>query len=111
LKRLGESYLEHDSNKLLSKSIRGDNSPPSATSNNRILKAIMLFLAGAGAGITSTATTYPFDIMRTQFTLQGRNQMFPTIRSYIQNTYKTKGIKGASLRIFASLHSNFFDTS
>jgi solute carrier family 25 thiamine pyrophosphate transporter 19 len=33
-------------------------------------RSIVLFVAGAGAGMIATTTTYPFDITRTQFALQ-----------------------------------------
>mmetsp|Transcript_27838 Transcript_27838/g.26668 ORF Transcript_27838/g.26668 Transcript_27838/m.26668 type:complete len:369 (+) Transcript_27838:132-1238(+) len=59
-----------------------------------IWRGFILFLAGAGAGIAATATTYPFDIMRTQFAIQGKEKTFPTMKSFISHTYKTKGPQG-----------------
>ena len=58
------------------------------------MKTVVLFLAGAGAGLISTVSTYPFDIMRTQFALQGANPMYPTINSFVVHTIKTNGISG-----------------
>ena len=40
------------------------------SNQNRLWNTFVLFLAGAGAGMTATALTYPFDIMRTQFAVQ-----------------------------------------
>mmetsp|Transcript_6353 Transcript_6353/g.6569 ORF Transcript_6353/g.6569 Transcript_6353/m.6569 type:complete len:378 (-) Transcript_6353:76-1209(-) len=57
-------------------------------------KTTMLFLAGAGAAMTSTTMTYPLDIMRTQFAIQGRYKAFPTMSSYISHTVRTKGLPG-----------------
>ena len=58
-------------------------------------RTVVLFLAGAGAGLVATSTTYPFDIMRTQFAVQGRGpRVFPTMHSFIKNTLDTKGIRG-----------------
>jgi len=57
-------------------------------------RTVVLFLAGAGAGLIATSTTYPFDIMRTQFAVQGSSRVFPTMHSFIKNTLETKGVRG-----------------
>jgi len=54
----------------------------------------ILFLAGAGASMTSTAATYPLDLMRTQFAIQGNDKAFPSMRSFITHTYRTNGVAG-----------------
>lgn len=72
----------------------GKDSIPTSKSHSKFAKTAVLFLAGAGAGLTSTIATYPFDIMRTQFTLQGADDKFPTISSFVTHTLKTKGIPG-----------------
>jgi len=38
--------------------------------------------------------TYPFDIMRTQFALQGKDVVYKSMASFIGHTYKTKGVQG-----------------
>lgn len=55
---------------------------------------ILLFLAGAGAGIAATVSTYPFDLMRTQFALQGREKVHQTMYSFIHSTWRSKGPTG-----------------
>ena len=60
----------------------------------RIWKATLLFLAGAGAGIAATSVTYPFDIMRTQFAIQGKEKAYSSMHSFISHTFRTKGIPG-----------------
>lgn len=45
-------------------------------------------------GTASVVVTYPFDIMRTQFALQGKNVVFKSMASFIAHTYKTTGVKG-----------------
>lgn len=57
-------------------------------------KTIVLFLAGAGAGMIATTATYPFDIMRTQFAVQGSKKVFPNMQSFISSTLQTSGVKG-----------------
>jgi len=72
--------------------IRKNNKGPNEMSS--LWRTAVLFLAGAGAGIVATTTTYPFDIMRTQFAVQGSNRVFPSMHSFITETLKTKGIRG-----------------
>ena len=67
-----------------------DDKPP----KSKLWKAIMLFAAGAGAGISATSATYPFDIMRTQFAIQGKEKAFSSMHSFISHTFSTKGIRG-----------------
>mmetsp|Transcript_16179 Transcript_16179/g.35296 ORF Transcript_16179/g.35296 Transcript_16179/m.35296 type:complete len:208 (-) Transcript_16179:177-800(-) len=55
---------------------------------------MVLFLAGAGAGVTSTIATYPFDIMRTQFALQGKEVVYKSMGGFISHTFRTKGVPG-----------------
>ena len=103
MKQFGESYLDRqnqpsDTSKpspaaTQIKSTNTDNNNNSFT-KSKLAKTLVMFLAGAGAGIASTASTYPFDIMRTQFAVQGKSQMFPTIHSFVTHTFKTKGIPG-----------------
>ena len=110
LKQFGESYLDrqnqsNDTTKQPSfstiqlKSTNTDNNNNSFT-KGKLAKTLVMFLAGAGAGIASTASTYPFDIMRTQFAVQGKSQMFPTIHSFVTHTFKTKGIPGMYKYVF-----------
>ena len=69
----------------------------------------MLFMAGACAGMISTATTYPFDIMRTQFTVQGKEKLYPSMRSFISSTYKSKGLQGGLKKCNLTTRSSFVD--
>ena len=57
-------------------------------------KMFSLFLAGAIAGTFATTMTYPFDIMRTHFVVQGAGQTRGGIPAYIKNTFSKYGIKG-----------------
>lgn len=93
MKKVGESFLQSYSPSIDSKDKNGIKSEVSWY-QSKVAKAIVLFLAGSCAGIASTAATYPFDIMRTQFTIQGKNQVFPSMQSFISHTFKTKGITG-----------------
>ena len=96
LKRIGESYLEshYSTQSSTLKSTKNASLNNTNSNNNRFMKTVVLFLAGAGAGLISTVSTYPFDIMRTQFALQGANPMYPSINSFVVNTIKTNGISG-----------------
>lgn len=87
---MGESYLE--STQSVADTI--NNNKSKHNNNPKLSRAIILFLAGAGAGLSSTVATYPFDIMRTQFALQGNKQIYPTIKSFVTDTFQKKGIAG-----------------
>ncbi len=75
---------------------RGGKAPQvtGSSSSNQYLHALMLFLCGAGAAIVATSATYPFDIMRTQFTIQGNTKVYPTILSFVSGTLQKQGPKG-----------------
>lgn len=57
------------------------------------------FLAGSIASTLATISTYPFDIMRTQFAIQGKVKTYPTMVSFVSHTMSTKGLPG----LFAGL--------
>ena len=63
-------------------------------SKNRFWNTFVLFLAGAGAGMTATATTYPLDIMRTHFALRGNVKTLSTMSSFVTYTMKNQGFSG-----------------
>lgn len=46
------------------------------------------------AGMASVAATYPFDIMRTQFALQGKHVVYKSMGSFISHTYHARGVTG-----------------
>jgi hypothetical protein len=48
-------------------------------------------------GIASVAATYPFDIMRTQFALQGKEVVYKSMGSFISHTFRTKGVRGTHI--------------
>ena len=106
LKRFGESLLPvlPSSGDLLSASRASDDATNHRTSgdHSKLMRTLVLFLAGASAGIIATATTYPLDIMRTQFALQGKDVVYKTMSSFITQTYRNKGISGG-LRLSVSL--------
>ena len=77
-----------DSNKISS------STSTSTSTSNSFIRSCTLFLAGAAAGMIATAATYPFDIMRTQFAIQGKEKLHPNILSYVGTTMQTKGVKG-----------------
>lgn len=62
-------------------------------------------LAGGSAASTATALTYPFDIMRTQFAIQGKEQIYRSMFHYCRQTFLTKGIPGFYAGMSAALLS------
>lgn len=61
-----KEFVANSSNGSSAKQDRKGSIPATST----FWKTFVLFAAGAGAGMVATATTYPFDIIRTQFALQ-----------------------------------------
>lgn len=57
-------------------------------------KAGFMYLSGVAAGTAATALTYPFDIMRTQFAVQGKTKVYNSMAQFIRQTYQTRGIAG-----------------
>eukprot|EP01031_Cornospumella_fuschlensis_P038801 gene38801-47189_t len=57
------------------------------------------FMAGSIASTLATVITYPFDIMRTQFAIQGKVKTFHTMLSFVSHTISAKGPTG----LFAGL--------
>ena len=107
LKDTGESLeakfaaqLSNDrSDPFWNRAMRGQDSgskgaPNNVLQSNRYLHTLLLFLCGAGAAVVATGATYPLDIMRTQFTIQGKEKIYPTMASFISNTFQKQGIKG-----------------
>ena len=93
VKRWGQKFLDP-----MNKSYKtNDDKTSNAIKYNKLsvlYNTFILFLAGSTAGITATISTYPFDIMRTQFALQGKEKIHNNIKDFIYYTYKAKGIKG-----------------
>ena len=111
LKRFGESipdpFEKRDTheNKLIKKSKSHIHEEENITKNSMKIKSIkqpknrfwntfVLFLAGAGAGMTATMATYPLDIMRTHFALRGNVKNLSTMSSFVTYTIKNQGFKG-----------------
>lgn len=68
------------------------NNSKSAKVMPRLLHTFVIFLAGASAGMFATSLTYPFDLMRTQFAIQGKQKTYPSISSFVVSTYKNRGL-------------------
>lgn len=58
------------------------------------ISSVSSFIAGAGSGMTATLITYPLDIMRTQFVVQGKQKSFYSMKEFISYTYSKRGLKG-----------------
>ncbi|KAI4270003.1 MAG: hypothetical protein LQ337_006955 [Flavoplaca oasis] len=67
---------------------------------NKLLQTFKLpntvdtFLSGASAGATATSLTYPLDLLRTRFAAQGRDRIYPNLRSSVLEIARTEGAKG-----------------
>jgi solute carrier family 25 (mitochondrial thiamine pyrophosphate transporter), member 19 len=59
-------------------------------------RAASAFVLGSASAATAVAVSYPFDLMRTQFVVQGRGdqQLFSSIAAFAQHTQRTKGLPG-----------------
>jgi solute carrier family 25 thiamine pyrophosphate transporter 19 len=65
--------------------------------------SLNIFCAGGFSGLFATFFTYPFDIMRTQFALQGTNKKFKSILNFVSYIYAKKSIKGLYAGIYPAL--------
>ncbi|KAI9486087.1 MAG: mitochondrial carrier domain-containing protein [Benjaminiella poitrasii] len=52
------------------------------------------FISGMLAGSFATATTYPFDLLRTRFAMQGMNKVYNSIPHAVSDIYEREGIRG-----------------
>lgn len=52
------------------------------------------FIAGASAGVTATATTYPLDLLRTRFAAQGRDKVYSSLLASIREIGVHEGPRG-----------------
>ena len=98
-KDLGERYLMPPEMKAPSLLSSKTGTLPLSDKGDRgvgggIWKALVLFLAGASAGVVATSATYPFDIMRTQFAIQGNERVHTSIAGFMSSTFQKQGIKG-----------------
>ncbi|KAJ3068245.1 mitochondrial thiamine pyrophosphate transporter, partial [Quaeritorhiza haematococci] len=58
---------------------------------------LQTFVAGALAGCTATIITYPFDLLRTRFAVQGNSQaskVYPSYLSACRTIFTTEGLSG-----------------
>ncbi|EEQ34621.1 mitochondrial thiamine pyrophosphate transporter [Microsporum canis] len=52
------------------------------------------FISGATAGGVATASTYPFDLLRTRFAAQGNDKVYHSLASSIRDIYRHEGPSG-----------------
>ena len=99
--------LENDSYRL---TLQNDSSSSSSNS----LHSLNIFCAGGLSGLFATFFTYPFDIMRTQFAIQGTNKKFTSLTTFISHIYVNRkvaslyaGVSPALIGIFPYMGLNF----
>ena len=56
--------------------------------------AVTAFVAGATAGATATAVTYPLDLLRTRFAAQGSDKVYSSLMGSIRAIARTEGTRG-----------------
>ncbi|KAF9203194.1 mitochondrial thiamine pyrophosphate transporter [Haplosporangium sp. Z 27] len=56
--------------------------------------AVQSWIAGANAGIVATASTYPFDLLRTRFAVQQDVKVYTGIVQACRHIYRSDGIPG-----------------
>ncbi|KAL1919675.1 uncharacterized protein VTP21DRAFT_1606 [Calcarisporiella thermophila] len=59
-----------------------------------ISPTVKSFLCGAMAGSIATAGTYPFDLLRTRFAMQGERKVYAGMMQAFKEIYKHEGIGG-----------------
>ncbi|KAK1830056.1 mitochondrial thiamine pyrophosphate carrier 1 [Podospora conica] len=57
-------------------------------------RAAESFVAGASAGATATAATYPLDLLRTRFAAQGNDRVYPSLPRALAQIARDEGPKG-----------------
>ncbi|GAP85947.2 putative mitochondrial deoxynucleotide carrier [Rosellinia necatrix] len=65
-----------------------------APGESRLPQAAESFVAGAAAGATATATTYPLDLLRTRFAAQGNDRVYASLRRAVGEIYRDEGAGG-----------------
>ncbi|KXS09815.1 mitochondrial carrier [Gonapodya prolifera JEL478] len=55
---------------------------------------LQTFVAGALAGTSATLATYPLDLLRTRFALQGSDMVYPSLTGAICTILQEEGIRG-----------------
>ncbi|KAK4188383.1 mitochondrial thiamine pyrophosphate carrier 1 [Podospora australis] len=82
----GVQFTTYRQATLLLRSVSGD--------SQRIPKSAESFIAGAVAGGTGTALTYPLDLLRTRFAAQGHDRVYPSLRAAVGQIWRDEGVKG-----------------
>lgn len=92
------TMYRHTSGLLRSMSTAGDTTTTTTTSPTKQLrggglpKAAVSFIAGATAGATATAATYPLDLLRTRFAAQVSSRaVYPSLRGAVATIYRDEG--------------------
>ncbi|KAG2200936.1 hypothetical protein INT47_003171 [Mucor saturninus] len=61
---------------------------------DRIVPSVKPFISGMLAGSFATATTYPFDLLRTRFAMQGETKVYNSMAHAVSDIYEKEGIRG-----------------
>lgn len=61
---------------------------------HRVPSPVESFISGAAAGGVATASTYPFDLLRTRFAAQGNNKVYNSLVSSVRDIYRYEGAGG-----------------
>ena len=56
--------------------------------------SVAAFIAGATAGATATAATYPLDLLRTRFAAQGSDKVYHSLVGSIREIARSEGTRG-----------------
>lgn len=59
-------------------------------SNLKLSEGVTNFVAGAAAGAAATIFTYPLDLLRTRFALQGNTVVYKSIMQAVSSIYRTE---------------------
>ncbi|KAJ3273429.1 mitochondrial thiamine pyrophosphate transporter, partial [Terramyces sp. JEL0728] len=64
------------------------------TISSTIPKSLHTFTSGAASGITATLITFPFDLLRTRFAVQGNMTIYNSIYGAVVDIHKLEGYRG-----------------